>query len=282
MAFIVRSEWYQDKGHAFDLRGCFIYGSAMAALAFSAAVLQRAPALGWALAVAHVLLLGLFAVMELRAQHPLLDIRFVVRNKLFGLSALAAFVNYASTYGMLLYFSLYLQLVHKMPVMQAGLFLTIQFILQAVTTPWAGRLSDRFGAETISSIGIGMCGIGLVYAAFLGQESSLWLLVAAQGMLGLGISFFAIPNTNVLIDSAGPEHLGQAAGLTGAVRTGGGLFNMVIISTTFGYYMGTQPVGPETLGLFLKSMRLDLILFGVLNLCAIGCALGRFTRKKNA
>ena len=196
-------------------------------------------------------------------------------NRVFGLSSLAAFINYSSSFGMLFFFSLYLQVVRGMDVTSAGLFLALQFVIQTVTTPYAGRLSDRHGAEKVSAVGIALCGLGLCAAAFLGRETPLWYLVVAQMMLGLGISLFAIPNTNVLLESAGPEHLGQAAGLTGAVRTGGGLLNMVIISTTLSYYLGQQPVGPETIDPFLRSLRLDLILFGVLNLAAVGCALGR-------
>ena len=275
MRFTVRAEWYEGKGEPFDWRGGLMYGSGMAALTLGSTALQTSPGAGWSLLGLGLFLMVLYVRLELRTDYPLLDVRLLVKNKVFGLSSLAAFVNYASSFGMLFFFSLYLQVVRGLDVREAGLFLALQFVVQAATTPWAGRLSDRKGPELVSAIGIGLCGLGLCACVLLGRDTPLWYLMVAQVMLGLGISLFAMPNTNVILDSAGPGHLGQAAGLTGAVRTGGGLFNMVIISSTLGFYLGNQPVTAETIEPFLYSMRVDLLFFGLLNLAAVGCALGR-------
>lgn len=275
MRFTVRTEWYQGKGEPFDWQGGAVYGAGMAALTIGSTILQSAMGTAWSLLAVGLVLLVVYVRMELRVAYPLLDVRLLVRNKVFGLSALAAFINYASSFGLLFFFSIYLQVVRGFDVHTAGLFLALQFIIQAGTTPWAGRLADRKGAEKISTIGIALCGVGLCACALLGRDTPLWYLVAAQVLLGLGISLFAIPNTTVLLESAGPEHLGQAAGLTGAVRTGGGLFNMTVISCTLNYYLGNAPVTPENIDAFLQSLRVDLMLFGALNLFAVGCALGR-------
>ena len=282
MARKVRGEWYQDKGHPFDVVGALLYGAAMVTLTVGATIVPRHPVSGSGLVLLHVVLLALFAWWEARTRHALLDVRLLVRNRVFGLSALAAFISYASTFGMLFFFSLYLQLIHGMDVSSAGMVLAVQFLIQSAAAPLAGRLADRFGPQLISSVGLALCGVGLLYAGLLDKGAPLWQLVAAQVGLGLGVAFFGMPNTSVVIESAGADHLGQAAGLTGAARTGGALFNMVIVSATFGFYMGGQAIGPETADAFLQCMHLDLIFFGVLNLCAIGCALGRFVPVKNA
>ena len=69
--------------------------------------------------------------------------------------------------------------------------------------------------------------------------------------------------------------MGQASGLTGAVRTGGQLVNMAVITLTLGFFLGDQPAGPETIDAFMDSMHVDLVVFGVLNLLAVGCVLAR-------
>lgn len=271
----VHAEWREGQGEPFDWRGSCIYGAGMAALTFGSTYLQDSLLMGWGLVVVGIIGLVLYVWTELRTPFPLLDIRLLVTNKLFGLSSLAAFISYSSFFGMLFFFSVYLQVVRDMSVQEAGLFLAVQSVVQMLTTPWAGRLADKYGASLISSIGIGCCGLGLLAAAFLQVDSPLWLLAAAQVLLGLGISLFAVPNTMVLLGSVDNKHLGQAAGLTGAVRTGGGVLNMMVITMTLGLYLGDQPVSAETIGPFMQSMRADLILFGILNLLAVGCALGR-------
>lgn len=277
----VHAEWREGKGEPFDWRGSIIYGLGMAALTFGSTSLQDSLLMGWGLIGTGIVALALYVRIELHTPFPLLDIRLLVSNKLFGLSSLAAFISYSSFFGMLFFFSVYLQVVRNMSVQDAGLFLAVQSGVQMITTPWAGRLADKHGASLISSIGIGCCGLGLLAAAFLQVDSPLSLLVAAQVLLGFGISLFAVPNTTVLLGSVDSKHLGQAAGLTGAVRTGGGVLNMMIITMTLGLYLGHQPISTETIVPFMQSMKADLILFGVLNLLAVGCAFGRLRLKGN-
>ncbi|MEG2172086.1 MAG: MFS transporter [Desulfovibrionaceae bacterium] len=271
----VHAEWREGKGEPFDWRGSFIYGSAMAAVTIGATSLQDSQLMGWGLLGTGLIGLSLYVWTELHTAYPLLDIRLLVTNKIFGLSSLAAFINYSSFFGMLFFFSVYLQVVRGMSVQEAGFFLAIQSAVQVFTTPWAGRMADKHGAGLISSFGIGCCGLGLLAAAFLQVDSPLWFLAVAQILLGFGISMFAVPNTTVLLGSVDAKHLGQAAGLTGAVRTGGGVLNMMIITMTLGFYLGHQPISAATIAPFMTSMKMDLILFGVLNLLAVGCALGR-------
>lgn len=276
----VHAEWREGKGEPFDWRGSFIYGAGIAALTIGSTSLQEDIFMGWGLVFVGITGLVLYVWTELRTPFPLLDVRLLVTNKIFGLSSLAAFINYSSMYGMLFFFSVYLQVVRHMSVEEAGLFLAIQSVVQVFTTPWAGRMADKYGASLISSIGIGCCGLGLLATAFLQVDSSLWLLVAAQILLGLGISLFAVPNTTVLLGCVDTKHLGQAAGLTGAVRTGGGVLNMMIVTMTLGLYLGNQPIGESTIAPFMMSMKVDLIIFGLLNLMAVGCALGRLRPSK--
>lgn len=277
----VRTEWREGKGEPFDWRGGLFYGAGMTALTLGGASLQGSPQAAWALLPAGVGILAVYARLELRTAFPLLDLRLLARNRMFGLSSLAAFVNYASSFGMLFFFSLYLQVVRGMGAAQAGLFLALQSLVQVAAAPLAGRMGDKYGAERISAMGIALCGAGLCASSLLGQETPLWHLNLVQVILGLGLSLFAVPNTTIILESVGPRHLGQAAGLIGAVRTGGALLNMVIISITMGLYLGEAPVGPAVIEPFLDSLRTDLALFGLLNLAAVGCALGRFRLGKH-
>lgn len=124
-------------------------------------------------------------------------------------------------------------------------------------------------------MGVALCGLGLTAAAFLQLDSPLSLLLGAQCLLGVGISLFALPNTTIILESAGPDHVGQASGLTGAVRTGGQLCNMVVITLTLSLFLGQEAVSIANIDGFLRSMRTDLIIFGLLNLLAVGFVLAR-------
>jgi len=270
----LREEWRQGQGEPFDWPGFLCYGAFMLCLTLGASSLQHAVLAPWALAGA-LCLLACYIYLEWHSKFPLLELRLFTQNRVFSLSALAAFINYASSFGVSFYFSMYLQGLRGLSVSDAGLFLAVQAIVQMFAAPLAGRLADRYGASPISTLGIALCGAGIAVAALIEIHTPLSLLIGVQILLGAGFGLFATPNTTLILESAGPRYLGQASGVTGAMRTGGMLANMIIVTTTLGFFMGQAPLHPENASVFMESMRLDFWLFAGLNLLAIGCALGR-------
>ena len=278
MKYRVKLEWRMAQGKPFDWKGCAIYAAAMTALTFGSSELAVSPVMAGCLLAAFVALMVAFCVKELKSVYPLLDLRLLANNRVFALSSLAAFINYSSYFGIVFFLSLYLQFGRVMTVQQAGLFLALQSIVQAMTTPVSARLCGAFQPGKVSAVGIALCGVGLTVCAFLQIDSPMWVLVAAQCLLGMGISLFALPNTTIILESAGRERIGQASGLTGAVRTGGQLCNMTVITLTMGFFLGNEAVGAHNIDAFMGAMRVDLMVFGVLNLLAVGCALARNRR----
>ena len=59
------------------------------------------------------------------------------------------------------------------------------------------------------------------------------------------------------------------------MRTGGQLCNMVVITLTLSLFLGQEAVSIANIDGFLRSMRTDLIIFGLLNLLAVGFVLAR-------
>jgi MFS family permease len=275
MKISVRQEWRIARGQTFDSRGFAVYALAMSSLTFGASELAHRPLVACLLMGFFALLLVAFVFCELKASYPMLDVRFLGRQRVFALSSLASFVNYSSIFGMVFFFSLFLQTGLGMDVRQAGLFLAIQPLAQLLATPAATRLCSSWKPGKLSALGIGLCGIGLIVAAFLDLAAPLWHLAIAQCLLGCGISFFSLPNTAIILESAGQNHVGQAAGLNGAMRNAGQLFNMVVITITLSLFFGHDSVNRENFNIFLDCMRVDLIIFGLLNLLAVGCAMVR-------
>ena len=275
MKVTVRQEWRTARGQPFDTSGCVIYGCAMVALTFGASELAEKPALAWCLLAAFVGLLLVFCLRELKSRYPLLDMRLLARNRVFALSSLAAFVNYSSFFGTIFFFSLYLQQGRGLHVEEAGLVLAFQALVQALTTPFAARLCKSWRPGHVSAVGVALCGVGLATAAFLRLDSPLAMIFVIQAFLGAGMSLFSLPNTAIILESAGQEHVGQASGLTGAVRTAGQLVSMVAITLSLGFFLGNAPVDAATLTGFMRCMRVDLGIFCLCNLAAVGCVLAR-------
>lgn len=275
MIFRVPMEWRTAGKEPFDVPGCLLYGGAMAALTFGASSVADDPVLGNGLFLICLALLGAFGWRELRSPFPMVDVRMLYTNRVLSLSLVAAFVNYCSFFGMIFFFSLYLQVGKGFSVQQAGLMLALQAVVQALASPLAARLCDRYDRGIISTVGTVLCGMGLLSAAFLDMDSSLWLIVGAQCFIGAGASIFALPNTTIILETAGPQRVGQASGLVGTVRTAGMLCNLAIITLTLSLFLGHEPVSEHNIPAFLHCMRVDMTFFGILSLLAVGCTLAR-------
>lgn len=275
MAFAARNEWRPAKDQPFDWQGCVWYALAMACLTGGAAELGASPGLAWTAFGGFAVFLAIFCLRQTRSAFPILDLALLTRNRVLTLSCIAAFVNYASFFGVIFYFSFYIQIGHRTSVQTTGLILAFQPFMQALATPVAARLCKIWPQGRAAALGAAVCGFGLLASALLAPDTPLWPLFVAQGLLGSGMSLFSLANTAIILESAGQRHIGQASALTGAVRTAGQLISMALITLSLSLFLGREAVSAATFAGFMESMRVNLTVFGSLNLLAVGMCLAR-------
>ena len=273
--FGVKMERRPAQGQHFDTRGFLIYTLAMTGLTVGASELADYPLLGGAALLLWILLTVVLCLYERGIAFPLLDVHMLAHSRVMRLSLIAAFVNYCALFGMVFFFSLYLQVGRGMSVDQAGLILSVQAVVQALSNPLAATLCTRWNEGYVSTLGCVLCGVGLLLLAFLDLDPTLTLIFLSQVLLGVGVSFFVLPNTSIIIGSAGENNVGRASGLVGTMRTAGILCNMVIITLTMSFFLGHEPVTTGNMERFMLAMRTDLVLFGLLTLLSVGCTMVR-------
>jgi EmrB/QacA subfamily drug resistance transporter len=263
----LRGEWAEAKGEPFDWRGSLVYAGAIMLLIVGASNLDRG-AWAWLLALCGIAGLVLFLVVEARTAYPVLNIALLRGNRVFAFSNLAALLNYAGTFGVTFFLSLYLQYIKGLDPHEAGMILMIQPIVQAVFSPLCGRLADRFSAAGVATIGMGLCATGIGIAAGITGGTPVALIMAMLMILGLGFALFSSPNVSVIMGSVAPRYLGIASGLNSTMRTLGMMASMTIITITFSIAMSGQAVTTQTQPQFLFSMHAALLTFSAL--CVIG------------
>jgi len=272
----IKDEWADSRGEPFDWTGALVYAPSILLLVYGVTHLKDGGFI-WGLLILANLGLVLFLLIEKRTPYPMLDIRLLLENRVFALSNLAALFNYAATFGVTFFLSLYLQYVKGMGPQQAGTILIVQPIVQTIFSPFFGRLSDRIPAAYVATSGMAFCALGLAVATRLSATSSLPVILLLLVFLGLGFALFSSPNVSMIMGSVAPRHLGVASGLSASMRTLGMLTSMMVITLIFSYTMHGQPVTLETQSAFLDSMRMALLIFCALCVVGIGCSLGRVT-----
>jgi len=270
----LRGEWADAKGEPFDWRGSLIYAAAIILIILGASNLDHG-SWAWWVAAAGLVGIALFLRYEAHTPYPVLNIALLRDNRIFALSSLAALLNYAATFGVTFFLSLYLQFVKGMSAREAGTILIIQPIVQTLLSPWCGRLSDRYPASRVATLGMALCAVSLAVAATLGANAPLAQIIAVLAILGVGFALFSSPNVSVIMGSVEPRYLGVASGLNSTMRTMGMMVSMTIITVIFSIFMSGQVVSAATLPAFLHSMQSALLAFCGLCLAGIFCSAAR-------
>ena len=161
----------RDRGRRFDLPGAL---SATLGITLVVFALVQGPSLGWgsasvvASAVAGVLSLAAFAVIERRGHDPLVPPRLLANRNLATAVAIA-FLFWA-TFGSVLYFlTLYFQDVHGYDALETGLAFLLPTAVVVASSALAGRVATRCGLRPTL---VGALAVGAVGAAALGLGMS--------------------------------------------------------------------------------------------------------------
>jgi MFS family permease len=87
---------------------------------------------------------------------------------------------------------------------------TVVLVFVAITSPFAGRVVDRFGGRTIITIGALLGGVGLV---ILSQMNSLWQYYAGYACIGMGLSAMGQISSSYVISHWFSRRRGKAIGI---------------------------------------------------------------------
>lgn len=262
----LKGEWAECTGERFDLGGSVIYGITLVAVMLG---FSELPAItGVVLLVAGMILLLVFIRFERARPYPVLNIRLFSESRLFAWSNIAALINYSATYAVAFLLSLDLQFTKGFSPEYAGLILVAAPFSQALVSPFAGRLSDRIDPGVIASIGMAFTALGLFLLVFLGESTSLYFIIIALIILGIGFGLFSSPNTNAIMSAVDKRYYGVSSGIIGTMRLLGQMLSMGIAMMSFAILIGHVEITPDLYPLFVESMHYAFIFFTVL--CVIG------------
>jgi len=275
--FKFKEEWIGAPGEPFDFSGSILYMGSLFCLIIG---MTQLTAFGWAkfLVVVGVVGLFLFLYHQSRQRYPLVEISTFIGNKEFLFSCVATWLNYAAIFGVIFYFSIYLQVVKGLSPRNAGFILAIQPVTQMLCATLAGRLADKYNPASIATIGMAISTIALLVALTLTPDSGFPLIVAILILMGIGFAIFATPNTKAVMGSVSRREYGMASSVISTMRSTGALTCMTLITLVIYYFMGENPVTMETIDGFLSSMRVSFVLFAGMGSMAIVLSFYRLKR----
>jgi DHA2 family multidrug resistance protein-like MFS transporter len=176
---------------------------------------------------------GLLVWQQRRRTEPLLPLD-LLRIPLFALSVCTSICSYSAQ--ILAYVSLpfLFQTVMHRSAVATGLLVTPWPLLVAVAAPVAGKLSARYPAAILGSLGLAVLTVGLLLLAAMPDVPEYWDVAWRMGICGIGFGFYQTPNNLTLMTAGPPERSGAASGMVAVARTVGWSLGSALVALIFG------------------------------------------------
>jgi EmrB/QacA subfamily drug resistance transporter len=255
-----------DRTRRFDIPGALAFLAGLTALLLG---LNKGASWGWGSPgvlgslVGAILLLFVFIQIEKHSPAPMLDLS-LFRIPLFSTATASAVLNYICVYSITFLMPFYLIQGRGLNSSQAGLILTAQPILMAITAPISGALSDRFGSRWPGMLGMALLACGLFVLSRLGPDNGMSLVIAGLVVAGAGTGIFISPNTSALMGSAPRARQGIASGVQAAARNFGMVLGIGLAGAIFITHLSQN--APDAL---FKGIDMGFLVAGVIAILGI-------------
>jgi len=251
VAFVVPPSPRQTEPASVDIVGSLLLAAAITSslivLAELAAGMNATMALS--LTVVAVGSLAAFLTVELRAKHPLIDLRVAIRRPVilaniagFGIG----FVFFTNTLSLITEAQLQPPAGLGLGLTAAGLSLLPGGLAMATAAPLSASITRRWGSRITLIIGSLMVVAALVFRFLANTE--LWQLVVTAVIVFTGVGFAYAAMATVVVDASPSTQAGSASGLNALTRSLG----TAVASTTFGALLGATGRNTETI-LFITA-----------------------------
>ncbi|WP_433327119.1 MFS transporter [Spirillospora sp. CA-294931] len=246
--WVIRESRDKDAAGSFDLPGVALISAALFALVWG---LIKAGEDGFGDTVplvsfaAAVVLGALFVANELRAESPLLPMslfRSASLSAATGLIVLAFF----GMFGTIFFITLYLQQVHGMSPVGAGVRMLPMTGVFIVASPIAGYLTSRFGPRLPLVTGMLFTAAALFGLARIGTDAAFVELWPWFVLIGLAFGLLIVAGTEAIVGNAPARLAGVAGGLQQTASQVGGVLGTAVLGTILSTKVGDVLYGRLT------------------------------------
>jgi MFS family permease len=175
---------------------------------------------------------ALFALVEVRSKHPLVNFDFF-RQRNFSGSMVVVFVMDFSFGALLFFLPLYFQELLGYSPTEAGVLLLPLTGLMVVGSPLGGAIAARVGPRPPIVVGLGLMALAIYAISGLDLSTSysdLWLPTA---VMGFGVGFALTPMNLAAMNAISRDHAGAASGLLVTLSSLGAALGVAVTGAVF-------------------------------------------------
>jgi MFS family permease len=217
---------------ALDLKSMIFLGIALSLVSFGAVDFA-----GQGIALSNILsiLLGLivcvvFVWYEMRIPEPMVDFS-ILKNRILKSSMLAGFFLSLGYLSVVFLITMYLQGIRAFSPLDAALLLIPGYVVGSLLSPMMGKLSDRYGARVLATLGAGALILATPIYLTLRIDTPVTVVLLASGVSGIGSAMFFPSNSSAVMANAPAGSFGAMSGIMRTMQNIGILGSFVLSIT---------------------------------------------------
>lgn len=225
-----------------DWIGAVAIGAAVAVFVFG---VVEAPMRGWSHPLVWgcmalgVVLAAVFAAVELRRRHPLLDVRLFAKPD-FATGAIGITFLFFANFGFFFVVMQYLQLLLGYSALQTAFALAPLAVPIMVLGATMHLYLPRVGLRTAVSAGLFLLGAGLFSMRFLDADAAYLDLVPPLLVAAAGIGLCVAPTTSAIMNAVPTEKQGVASAVNDATREVGAAVGIAVAGSVLAAQYGAS------------------------------------------
>jgi EmrB/QacA subfamily drug resistance transporter len=178
----------------------------------------------------------LFVYTEFHSRHAMMPPELFRSRTFSGVNLLTLFL-YGGLSVAIFFLALNLIQIQDYSPTAAGLAFTPFALVLAFVSPFAGRLTDRYGARFMLVIGPSLAGLGMLIMGNIGLSSGpseYWTtFFPAVVMIGFGMGLTVAPLTTAVMGSVASHFAGTASGVNNSISRIAGVMSVAILGSAF-------------------------------------------------
>ena len=277
-AIYLRNEKQADPG-PFDPWGFVLAGSGLASILYG---LSRAGDHGFrdaqaiAFLLGGLLLIGTFAIVELRTRYPMVDVR-ILKNPLFRACNLAWIVTMFGGSSAIFLLTLQLQVGRGLSPLEAGLTTFVMAIGVMLTAQPSSRIYRVVGPQRMIAAGLTVCAAVTLAFYWVDFETNLWAIRGLMLTRGIGFAFVLVPLQAATYAQISAAETGRATALYNATSQVASSLGVAVAAAYLTSRITKHGFGPEGA---LTSFQESFLLIGILS--AVGIAVAWLIHDRDA
>jgi EmrB/QacA subfamily drug resistance transporter len=230
----------------FDVPGFLTGGSGVALLVLGLSEANRwgwtSPATMLTLLIGAALL-GIFIVIELRTEQPLLEVRMFTRP-LFRLAFVMAFLITSSQFARLVFIPLSLEQLRDFTALKVGLILGPAALATALGMTIGGRIVDNVGPRLPVVLGVIVLLPSALLLGLLDLHTPVWWIVVLLCGQGLGMGLTSAPLVVAAMGALPASLIAQGSAMRSVLQQFAGAMGVALFGAVYAARAGRTP-SPE-------------------------------------